>query len=212
MGPSFFFDSYWDFTGQQQSESYSFGGLLELRSGAQINVFAGRRFERLKEPFEIFEGVVVPSGGYPNPGFFLFFNTNRSRAVSLGGFAQGGGLFNGSQLSLNPSLSFRLGDYLSSQLSWSRNDVDLETGAFKTNLGRLRVTFAFSTKILLSALIQYNDVTDDVSTNLRFSWLGAANTGLFVVYNEITEFGHLARSKPDRSLVVKYSRLFDVFH
>ncbi len=212
MGPSFFFDSYWDFTGLQQSERYSLGGMLELRSGAQINVFSGRLFERLEEPFEIFEGVVVPAGSYPNRGFFVFFNTNRSRAVSLGGFIQGGGLFNGSQLSLNPSLSFRLGDYLSSELSWSRNDVDLETGAFKTNLGRLRVTFAFSTTILLQALIQYNDVTDDISTNLRFSWLGAANTGLFVVYNEITEFGHLARSTPDRSLVVKYSRLFDVLH
>ena len=86
-----------------------------------------------------------------------------------------------------------------------------ETGAFKTNLGRLRVTFAFSTRVLLQALIQYNDVTDNVSTNLRFSWLGAANTGLFLVYNEIAEFGSLAKERPNRSLILKYSRLFNVF-
>ncbi len=72
------------------------------------------------------------------------------------------------------------------------------------------MTFAFSTSVLLQALIQYNDVTDDVSTNLRFSWLGAANTGLFLVYDEVSEFGLLAQKKPDRSLVVKYSRLFDL--
>ena len=211
IGPQLFYDSYWDFTGFHQSESYSFGGLLELRSGAQVNLFVGSQLERLQEPFEIIDGVVIPSGSYPTHGFFMFFNTNRGRAVSLGGFVQGGGLFNGNQLSLNPTLNFRLGDYLSSELGWSHNDVDLQTGAFKTNLGRLRVTFAFSTRVLLQALIQYNDVTDEASTNLRFSWLGAANTGLFVVYNEIAEFGHLAQPKPDRSLVLKYSRLFDVF-
>ena len=155
--------------------------------------------------------MVIPSGSYPNSGFFLFFNTKPGRVVSLGGFIQGGGLFNGDQLSLNPTLDFRLSDYLSSELSWSHNDVDLETGAFKTNLGRLRVTFAFSTRVLLQALIQYNDVTDNVSTNLRFSWLGAANTGLFLVYNEIAEFGSLAQERPNRSLILKYSRLFNVF-
>jgi hypothetical protein len=73
------------------------------------------------------------------------------------------------------------------------------------------VTFAFSTRLLLQALVQYNDVADDLSTNLRFSWLGAANTGLFVVYNEISEFGMQAQREPDRSLIVKYSYLFDVF-
>ena len=211
LGPSFFYDSYWKFTGFHESERYSFGGEMEFRGGARINLFVGQQLERLQEPFEIFDGVVVPSGSYANDTFFILFNTNRGRAISLGGFIQGGGFFNGNQLSLNPTVNFRLSDYLSSELGWSHNDVDLETGAFKTNLGRLRVTFAFSTRVLLQALIQYNDVTDDVSTNLRFSWLGAANTGLFVVYNEVEGFGHLAQPKPDRSLVLKYSRLFDVF-
>ena len=73
------------------------------------------------------------------------------------------------------------------------------------------MTYAFSTSLILQALVQYNDVSDDVSTNLRFSWLGQANTGLFVVYNEVREVGGLALPQPDRSLIVKYSRLFDVF-
>ncbi|MEE2777954.1 MAG: DUF5916 domain-containing protein [Acidobacteriota bacterium] len=210
-GPSAFYDSYWKFSGFHESERFSLGGQLELRSGAQINLFVGQQLERLQESFEIIDGVVVPEGSYSNDTFFVFFNTNRSSAISLGGFIQGGGFYNGNQLALNPSLNFRLSDYLSSELSWSNSDVDLETGAFETNLGRLRVTYAFSTRLLLQALVQYNDVTDDVSTNLRFSWLGDANTGLFVVYNEVSEFGSSAVPRPDRSLVLKYSRLFDLF-
>ena len=50
-----------------------------------------------------------------------------------------------------------------------------------------------------------------MSTNLRFSWLNEANRGLFLVYNEISEFGLLGREGPDRSLIVKYNRAFDVF-
>ena len=211
IGPRLFYDSYWDFEGFHESERSSVGGELQFRGGGRVSLFAGTILERLREPFDIFEGVVIPAGSYPNGNFFLFFNTNRGRTVSLGGFVQGGGFYNGKQLSLNPTLTFRVGDYLSSELGWSHNDVDLETGAFKTNLGRLRVTFAFSTRLLLQALVQYNDVADDLSTNLRFSWLGAANTGLFVVYNEISEFGMQAQREPDRSLIVKYSYLFDVF-
>ena len=106
----------------------------------------------------------------------------------------------------------RLGSYLTGELSWQYNDYDLPGGAFQTNLGRLRLTYSFSTKLLLQALIQYNDAAENVSPNLRFSWLQRANTGLFVVYNELEEFGMDALPRPNRSLIIKYSRLFDVFN
>ena len=58
--------------------------------------------------------------------------------------------------------------------------------------------------------MQYNDRADVWATNLRFGWLQAANTGLFVVYDEIREIGGLGGESPDRSLSVKFSRLFDL--
>jgi hypothetical protein len=58
-------------------------------------------------------------------------------------------------------------------------------------------------------LTQYSEQADQVSTNLRFSWLQSANTGLYFVYNEVDErgFGALPRG---REFVVKYSRIFDL--
>ena len=211
IGPRVFYDSYWDFDGFQETMRWSPGGELEFRSGARISLSTGGSLEALKSPFEIFPGIIIPPGRYSNNGSSMFFNTNRGRAVSLGGRIQQSGFFSGDQFSFGPSLNIRLGEYLSSEISWSHNDIDLAEGAFKTNLGRARVTFAFSTQLLLQALFQYNDVTDTVSTNLRFSWLGQANTGLFVVYNEVSEFGALAAAEPNRSIIIKYSRLFDVF-
>ena len=62
----------------------------------------------------------------------------------------------------------------------------------------------------LQALIQYNDKADIWAANLRFAWLRTANTGLHVVYNEIQDIDGTGSAIPNRSLVVKYSYLFDL--
>jgi hypothetical protein len=59
-------------------------------------------------------------------------------------------------------------------------------------------------------LFQYNDVSDVWTTNLRYSWLRSANTGLFIVYNEANGFGGFDGVQPNRSVLIKYSHLFDV--
>jgi hypothetical protein len=50
------------------------------------------------------------------------------------------------------------------------------------------------------------------SMNLRFGWLQAANTGLFVVYTDTRGLYDLfdVPKRTDRSLVVKFSRVFDL--
>ena len=177
FGPRVYYDSFWDFDGFHQTQRYSIGGEVEFRNGAQISFSGGGRYEGLVEPFLIREDVQIEAGEYDDMGVFMFMNTNRGRAVSLFARVQAGGFFGGDQLAVDPSVSIRLGDYLTSQISWSYNDIDLPAGAFKVNLGRLRVTYAFSTRLLLQALVQYNDATDNVSTNLRFSWLERGEQG-----------------------------------
>ena len=62
----------------------------------------------------------------------------------------------------------------------------------------------------MQALVQYNDRADAWATNLRLAWLQRANTGLFVVYDEVRDIGNTGIGIPARSLIVKYSRLFDL--
>ncbi len=61
----------------------------------------------------------------------------------------------------------------------------------------------------MQLLTQYNEVDDVVTNNLRFSWLQAANAGLFLVYNEVDERG-LGAQPRGREFIIKYSRIFDV--
>ena len=90
--------------------------------------------------------------------------------------------------------------------------VQLPEGDFITNLARLRVSFSFTTRSFLQALVQCNDRADLWSMNLRFGWLQAANTGLFIVYNDTRYLYDLTPQpeRTDRSLVIKFSRTFDL--
>ena len=62
----------------------------------------------------------------------------------------------------------------------------------------------------MQALIQHNDEADVLSTNIRFSMLRTANSGLFIVYNEFDERFDGA-PPPGREFIIKYTYLFDVF-
>ena len=78
---------------------------------------------------------------------------------------------------------------------------------------RTRASYSFNTRVFTQALVQYNDRADLWSMNLRFGWLQAANTGLFIVYNDSRGLYDLYPDRPertDRSLTIKFSHMFDV--
>jgi hypothetical protein len=54
-------------------------------------------------------------------------------------------------------------------------------------------------------------VDDFFSTNVRFSWLRKANTGLYVVFSDIHGSGRFTGAQPDRNVIVKYTHMFDLF-
>ena len=74
------------------------------------------------------------------------------------------------------------------------------------NLGRLRLAYSFTPKLFIESLIQYNTAIDQWSSNIRFGWRDSANTGLFIVYNDIQEIG-TGDFVDQRQLIVKFTYL-----
>jgi hypothetical protein len=212
LRPHVSYNGFWDFDGFQESGHLHLDTHWEWRSGYQVHTGFNATREGVKQAFEISPGVFVQPGTYDNTETQLVFSTDSGKPISFSTTTFFGGFFGGDRATVNSTLRLRRGEKLTSALTWSYNDVDLPEGAFETNLGRLRVSYSLTTRLVVETLLQYNDRTGRVSTNLRLSWLRQANTGLYVVYNEIQDFGErnpLAR--PDRSLIVKYSHLIDVF-
>ncbi len=81
-------------------------------------------------------------------------------------------------------------------------------GRADTNLVSTRATYSLSTRMFVSALVQYQSRTDSVSTNARFRWEYLPGSELFVVYSDGRTT--LSRGIPDvenRSFVLKVTRL-----
>ena len=111
-----------------------------------------------------------------------------------------GGFFGGDRVALSPSAALpRRRDVQRRAALVATTTSTCRAARFETNLGRLRLSYSFTPRIFVQALVQYNDRDDAWATNLRFGWLQAANTGLFVVYNEIREIGSVPERRPGSS-------------
>ena len=199
-------------TGRVESDWIHLDNTMEWRNGFWASMALNLTTEGVFEPFAIFPGVVVPADRYDHAEAQLRFRTDQGAPVSLEFFSVFGGLFGGSRSTLGPRLSLRLGERFNTQVSWDRNDLVLPGGAFVTNLSRLRLNYSFTPRVFVQALVQYNDRARLWSSNIRFGMLSDANTGLFIVYDDIEGFDRFRPPGAGRSLTVKYSHLFDLLN
>lgn len=211
LRPHVSYRGWWGFDGFQETGFLHVDNHWEWRSGHEIHTGINFTREGVRAPFVISEGVVVPAGTYDHREAQIVAFTDQGRAVSLNNRLVAGGFFGGDRVSLTSTLRLRVGDTFNTEVGVQLNDVSLPGGDFTSNLLRARLSYSFTPRIYLQSLIQYNDQSNVWSANLRFGWLRAANTGLFVVFNQVSDEDALTpRLLQGRTFVVKYTHLFDV--
>ena len=220
LRPHVSFRSYWGVDDNfQETQFLHIDNHWEWRSGLEIHTGVNFRTEGVREDFEISDDIIVPGGSYDWAEAQLVFFTNRSKWISINLRSFIGGFFGGDRVSSTGTLRLRYGNKLNAEFTLQRNDVNLPGGDFTSNLFRTRLSYSFTPNIFLQSLLQYNDQADIWSMNARFGWLQSANTGLFIVFNQVSYldlaeddglfygFGDLS----NRSVTIKYTYLFDVF-
>jgi hypothetical protein len=171
LRPHVSYTGYWNLDDFHESGFLHADSHFEWRSGFEVHTGVNFIHEGVLEPFEIVEGVTVPAGHYDDSEVQVVLITNQAAPLSLDMTTRVGGLFGGDRIRLTPTIRFRVGNTFSSELSVDYNDVELAVpnGDFTVTLSRLRLSYSFTPKILLQALVQYNDYSDVLATNLRFS-------------------------------------------
>ncbi|MGD9022097.1 MAG: DUF5916 domain-containing protein [Lysobacterales bacterium] len=211
--PHYSYRAYWDFDDFKETSFLHLDVHWEWQNGYELHTGYNIFTDGIKEAFEIVDDVWIQPGTYYGNEVQLVFRTDDSAPLSLNLHANIGERFGGDFVALSPTLGYRFGDRFSSSLSANYTDFDLPVpgGDFSVLLTRLRLSYSFTPKILLQALVQYNDQDDEIGTNLRLSWLRTANTGFYIVYNEVNEQG-VDALPTGRELILKYSYMFDVFN
>ena len=210
MQPHITFNRFWDIdTGFIETSLVHMDNFVEFDDSSTAITAWNVRKEGVTREFTI-SGVPVLPGSYDWHELSLNYNSNNSAPGTVGFRLQKSGFFGGHLLQYGPTAGFRRGETLNARFSLTRNHIDLPMGVVVTNLVSSRVAYNFSTRVFAQGLVQYNDSVDLWSVNLRLGWLQAANTGFFLVYNDTDGLGDFVPDGSGRSLILKYSRLFDL--
>lgn len=211
MRPHVSYRGYWDFDGFQETGFLHIDSHWEWKNGYEIHTGINFTKEGVKEPFTLGD-VVIPVGTYDHTEAQIVALTNQGAPASFSTRITAGGFFGGRRFAASNTFNLRFGETFTTQLQYNYNNIDLPNGSFNTKLLRLRLSYSFTPRLFIQSLLQYNDDADIWSANLRLGWLQSANTGLFVVYNEVQDVLGGTFSLNNRSLIVKISSLIDLLN
>jgi hypothetical protein len=211
MRPHVSYRGFWKPDGLYESGHLHVDSHWEFRSGHEVHTGVNFIHEGVRTPFTI-AGVTIPVGTYDSRQLQLVAFSNEGARFAARVRADIGGFFGGTRVALTPVVRMRFSDTFNTELSLSRNDVNLPAGRFTTNLARARVSYSFTPRTFVQGLVQYNDAADLWSANIRLGWLQQANTGLFIVFNDTqaTDDSFRPTVVTGRSLTIKFSRMLDV--
>ncbi len=215
LRPHIAYRTFWDMrTGFLETALLHIDNHWEFKNGHEVHTGTNIIREGVESQYTIYDDgnkkVVVPAGSYSHAEAMLVLMTNQGLPISFNIMSNIGGYFGGSRISANPSLRYRASENLTLAVSSSYNKVKLPGGNFTTNILRGRMQYYFTRHMFVQGLLQYNNVTKEFSTNARFGWLDFANTGLYVVFNELYDENAIVPGRQNRSVIIKYSYLFDV--
>ncbi len=201
-----------DQSGRKMSTQWHMMVGTRFESGAYLNVFHNRYFERIDTQFRV-GGVPIAPGDYDFHDWNFSFNSDPSRRL-YAGISYGPQTFYGGDrrdLSLNAGL--RVTSQLATSASFSRNDVDLPAGNFEADIASFQIDYAYSPTVSLRSLTQYNSSSDQIGTSARLRWIFRPGSDLYVVYDEVRRdvpitLAPFTEDFRDRQLLVKMTYLF----
>jgi hypothetical protein len=180
-----------------------------MQDGSFFNVIYQRDLDVLDVPFQIAKGVTIPVGTYKYDEATFTYNTNPAKRFYERFTWNPMQFYGGTKQAVSAAVGVRGGSHLSSELSFSRNDVTMPWGAFVSNLGILRVDYAVSPRATIRSLTQYNSLTNEVTNSVRFNFIYRPGSDLYIVYNDLAQTGlpQDVFTPTDRQIAVKMTYL-----
>jgi len=175
------------------------------------------RIDQLEEDFEIADPVIVPEGRYEYLSTELMLQTPGTSSFWALFMFEGGAYFDGYKLSPSVEPKWNLGAsvelggiYRIDLIRFPDRDQKLNN-----HIAGLRALYMLSTKLSLSAFIQYNSAINKVLSNVRFRYNPREGTDLYIVFNEgrntwlDREVPHLP-AYDQRTFTIKYTYTFSI--
>ncbi|MDA0205053.1 MAG: hypothetical protein O3A53_20455 [Acidobacteria bacterium] len=155
---------------------------FEFDGGERLDYRITSQLERLFEPFEISDGVFVPTGEY---SYWTQRVSYRSRPTIPWQFDvdyEFGSFYSGDSKQLSTEVSWR-NSSISTSAELRQYWVDLQQGSFRTRLALLRFDYSFSPLTTLSSFVQYDTESQNIGLQSRLRWIVKPGNEVFFVVN-----------------------------
>ncbi len=210
--PHIVWDFYTNLSGRLIAKKLHTGNTFFFSNGAFAELSWNPALQEITSPFRISPDIApIPAGRYAWTEKQLFLSTDPSRALSLSSRFIVGGLWSGTQRTVNSTITIRP-DYrfrFSAGLQRTSADLDAPAGAhFTSTLVTARGNYSFSTTMFLDALAQYDPGRHTLNANVRFNLIHHPLSDLYVVLNEQRINDPMQPDLvPGRSLIVKATHM-----
>lgn len=182
-----------------RAENLDDGSLNNQNAGLRLSIFTntndggfGRLIqnrENLRAPFTIYRAtdsertVVIPAGEYTWDEGLIGLQFGGQRRLSGSVTMRGGEYYDGTHLLQQANLTWRPNRHFSLALDYTQDRIKLPDGNFTLRLFGINSTYAFSSTLSWSNLIQYDNISENMGVNSRLHWIPRAGQQAFVVLN-----------------------------
>jgi hypothetical protein len=156
---------------------------VEFESGDKVEFNYMPQFERLTEPFEIEDGVIIPVGSYTMNRYGFQVETADKRPVVVAADVSWGEFYTGDRNDLELEVFFKPSTHVFASVQYERNDVKLREGEFIAQVFTVRADYNFSPNISWANLVQYDTESRILGVQSRFRWILKPGSDLFLVLN-----------------------------
>ena len=167
------------------------------------------------EPLELPAGVLVPAGRYTHTAVGWSYAMSDGRLLRADATVTAGSLYDGTNLGLELEPTWNVSRNLELGAAYQFNRVRFpkRDEGFSVHIARLRMQIGFTTKMSVNAFLQYNALTDDFLTNVRFRYNFREGNDLWLVFNEgrntdPTRSDPVLPNVESRTLLLKYTYTF----
>ncbi len=167
-----------------------------------------KSFERLDEPFNIYDNIIIPAGGYWFNHLEIQYQSNPGKFFSGAFFMNWGNFYTGRRTVLSIEGLTKFNSHLSISLNTKWNRIRLKEGSFQTQEWSSRIRYAFSTRLDARAFVQWNNEDQELNLNFRLHWIPNLGSHFYLVYNHLVSTENKLLRTENRTLILKLNYFF----
>jgi len=163
------------------NESRPFGFILKSGDAFEFNL--QQSFDRIDEPFNLSDNIVIDTGKYYMHAYEFQISSFQGRKFFAEILYNKGTFYNGNIEKTTILFGLNINKHFNLTQQYENNFIEIDTARDNIQQFISTLSYAFNTKFNISLLSQYNSEEDQLLTNFRIHWIPKIGSDFYFVWN-----------------------------